>query len=240
MLFKGLLKKLIHKVLLPLIDFAANCKLFIKIYIFMEDKNMKQKIITVSVLTCIIVVFGILYFNYNCDVYVNNTSFFDIIVAFTAFFGVFGIIFQSQRSKNIEEAQFIFELNQEFINNEKYQKVLDILSRSDNVSLTEDEIKLITHYCGYFEPLYILLKKEIVKIEMVDSLFCYRFFSVINNKYVQDFVLTPDKEYFINIVKLHYLWKKYKLNKRYDNHIPMSDTDLSLLPWYNNIRMGRR
>lgn len=200
---------------------------------------MKQKFITVFVSSFLVILFGIIYFNYDFDLYIKDTLFFDIIVAFTAFFGVFGIIFQNQRSKNIEEAQFIFELNKEFINNASYQRVLDLLM-DNNTSLTKDEINIITQYCCYFEPIYIMLKKKIVNLSLIDSLFCYRFFNIVNNKYVQEIVITPNKEYLINIIKLHYIWKKYRLKRKCDNSIPRFDTDLSLLSWYKDLVIDKR
>ena len=202
---------------------------------YWEDKYMKQKIIIIFISSLLTILFGIIYFNYNCDIYIYNTLFFDIIMAFTAFFGVFGIIFQSQRTKNIEEAQFIFELNKEFINNETYQKVLDLLMNNSIISPTKEEVSLITQYCSYFESIYIMVEKKIINLSLIDSLFCYRFFNVINNKCVQEFIITPNKEYLNNIIKLHYIWKKYRLKRKYDNNIPLLHTDLSLLPWYNDF-----
>lgn len=192
---------------------------------------MKKKILVVGAFISLIIILGIIFFKCNLDSLFGDTIFFDILTTFTAIFGVFAIIFQTGRSKDLDEAQFIINLNQQYFSNENYQKVVDLLEAE---TIPEGIDNIIAQYFDFFEPIYILLNKGIIHVKVIDDLFCFRFFSVVNNKYVQDKILTPHKDYYKNITRLHQLWKKYRLNNGLD--IPLVSTDLSLVDWYNDFR----
>lgn len=196
--------------------------------------NRKIFFVCVSAFLIIgIIVSGVVYFKYNFDSIFKNTIFFDALTTFAAIFGVFAIVFQSGRTKELDEAQFIFNLNQQYISNTNYQKMLGILETNSCETVPPDIDNIIAQQFDFFEPMYILLHKGIIHINLIDDLFCFRFFSVVNNKYVQDKVLTPHKDYYRNIVLLHKIWKDYRLNKRLD--IPLINSDLSLVDWYDDV-----
>lgn len=199
---------------------------------------MKKNLFIVCGLVFLIIVFGIVFFKYNFDSFLENTAFFSILTTFTAIFGVFAIAFQSGRSKELDEAKFIFDLNQQYINNTNYQKMLDVLEGNLCETVPAGIDNIIAQHLDFFESIYILLHKGLIRISIIDDLFCFRFFSVVNNKYVQDKVLTPHKEYYRNIVMLHKIWIKYRLNKHLD--IPLISSDLSLVDWYNDFCHHRK
>lgn len=199
---------------------------------------MKRNIFIVCGLVSLITVFGIVFFRYNFDSFIENTIFFNILTTFTAIFGVFAIAFQSGRSKELDEAKFIFDLNQQYINNTNYQKMLDVLETNLHETVPADIENIIAQHLDFFESIYILLHKGLIRISIIDDLFCFRFFSVVNNKYVQDNVLTPHKDYYRNIVMLHRIWKKYRFSKHLD--IPLISSDLSLVDWYNDFYYHRK
>lgn len=194
---------------------------------------MKRLFSTVILFVFIITICSLIYFRYDFDALIGNTIFFDALTAFTAILGVFGIIYQSNRSKKLDEIQFIFSLNQQYISNPNYQKVLDALEKESYDAYPGDILEIISQNLDFFEPIYILLKQEVIDIALIDNLFCFRFFMIVNNSFVQDNVLTPHKEHYNNIVLLHYIWKTYRQKKNLD--IPFSSSDLSKLDWYNDI-----
>lgn len=201
---------------------------------------MKKRIIFTLTCICIIIVYYVIVLRYNSDFLKKGTNFFDILVTFTAICGVFGIIYQNSQSNKLNEVQFVFNLNQQYINNANYQKVLDMLE-TNSVEDGSIEINDIIAQClDFFESIYILLKSGSINIKLIDELFCFRFFIIVNNKYVQDNVLTPHKNYYKNIVRLHHMWKKYKLKKESGKSIPLLETDLSLLDWYGDACENRK
>ena len=158
----------------------------------------------------------------------------DLFGKYLSFGITFGLIFQSSRSKDLEEAQFIFSLSQEFINNDNYQLLLHSLEAKK--ALDRNLLNIAAQYLDFFEPLYVLIEKKMIKIDMIEDLFCYRFFSVVNNITIQEKVLTPHKEYYGNICKLHYVWKEYRRDRTRRKVIPLIETDLSKIEWYDSIR----
>lgn len=201
---------------------------------------MRKKFFVIFIFILLIFMISVVYFGMNLDHKIGNTVFFELLTAFTALFGVASIVFQSNRSKDLDEAKFIFDLNKQYISNKRYQTLLDLLSSNVSKTFPEDIEELISSYFDFFEPIYILIKKDILKLELIDDLFCFRFFSVVNHPFVQDMVLTKHKEYYANIVKLHFVWKKYRLKKKKDNNIPLLNSDLSLVEWYNNFLYSKK
>lgn len=192
---------------------------------------MKSRILTISFILIVLIAFGAFYFILQWDSFFAGTLFFDIIMTATAVYGVFALIFQNTRSKDLDEAQFVVSLNQEFIKNDNYQMLLDYLE--SNKALDNNLINIAAQYLDFFEPFYVLIQRQLINIDMIDELFCYRFFAVVNNETIQKKVLTPHKRYYGNICRLHFIWKKSRLSEKRKS-IPLIDTDLSKLKWYNS------
>lgn len=196
---------------------------------------MKKRIIVCFIFISIIVAYFVIVFRYNSDFLANGTNFFDMLMTFTAICGVFGIIYQNDQSNKLSATQFIFDLNQQYISNANYQKVLDMLEANLVEGDPAEFNDIVAQYLDFFESIYILLQNGLFNITLIDELFCFRFFTVVNSRYVQDNVLTPHKGYYGNIVRLHYIWKKYKIKKGLGKSIPMINSDLSLLDWYGDM-----
>jgi hypothetical protein len=58
------------------------------------------------------------------------------------------------------------------------------------------------------------MERDVIDIRLLDDLFRYRFFIVVNNKDVQDMELLPDAPYYRNIYTMDSLWIKY-ISKRH-------------------------
>lgn len=174
---------------------------------------------------------SMLYFYFDIDTSLNNTVFFEMITTITAVFGVILVLLQITRSKNLEEAQFIFSLNQEYINNSNFQRVLDIID--NDADFSEDDYSTVVQMFDYFESIYILVKNKLIDIEVIDDLFCYRFFAVINNSKIQNKLLIPKKEFYANIIKLHFVWTEYRIKN--NNKIPFCEFNLTNINGYSDL-----
>ena len=180
----------------------------------------------------------------------NNISyvslFCEIIVALTSMLGAIGIVSSMKKDCDLDEAKFIVELNNSFIQNSDFYMVYDFWDKyHDKKSFksmpSKDKkelptvISLTYKYLDFFEPLYLLVKKKIVEIETVEELFEYRFCVVVNNWGVQHYVLNSKEEkylekgYYDNIINLYCIIKEYKYNsKRLIDSInmPLGNNDL--------------
>jgi len=151
-----------------------------------------------------------------------------------------GLLYQFNREKNINEAEFVLNINDSFITNESLMKIYKKLEESKAEGqktdpFTDDEITLIANYLSFFEPFYGLLKQKVVKFSAIDQL-AYRFFLATNNKFVQRVSLCrPGYESaWKDLYKLHHLWKKHRTEKN-NLEIWQKEHDLSNCPKYEEI-----
>ena len=194
---------------------------------------MKKAVSLMILLGMVIIALGVLYFLNDIDAVISNTVFFEIITTITAVFGVFGFIWQMSESKELEQSQFIIDLNKLYFTNKNFEKVMSAVI-NNTLEFSSGNIQTEIIECmNYFEPFYIILKNNAVDMNAIDELFAGRFFTIINNKYIQDTIITPKKDFYHNIVCLHHLWRAYRLRK--GKSIPYESSDLSLLSWYNEI-----
>lgn len=200
---------------------------------------MKKTVCLVFLLCITILILGIVYFRSDIDAKISGTLFFEALTTFTAVFGVFGFIYQMAESKELEEAQFLIDLNKLYFNNKIFENILNAVTEGHPESFQGDIKTEIVKYIDYFEPFYLILKNHAINMKTIDELFCFRFFALINSRYVQDTVLTPNHDFYHNIVRLHFIWKEYRTKN--GRSVPFESSDLSLLPWYGEaFRSGKK
>ena len=189
---------------------------------------MKQ-IVPFFVFLLILVMLGFLFFWFNFDNSLKNTVFFGALEAVGALFGLFGLIYQEKENKKIESASFIVELNQNYLSDISHQKLIAALEESPENWSPEIRDSAIQHL-DFFEPFCILVENRIIDIRLINDLFAYRFFRVVNDLRVQDNIIGKTPDSYRNIIVLHYIWKKHKTQK--NESIPFEATDLSHQAWY--------
>lgn len=173
----------------------------------------------------------------------------DIIITITSILGAIGIVSSLHKDRALEEAQFIVNLSNSFVQNPDYYIVYDFwnkyhdkkafknMSKKDKKKLPQI-ISLTYKYLDFFEPLYFLVEKNIIEISTVDELFEYRFCMIVNNWGVQHYVLNPrnkrylEEGYYDNIIRLYMHIRKYRYSDKglkYSFgliHMPIEDNDL--------------
>ena len=175
-----------------------------------DQSNIFLIIILLLVITCISLIFEV-------DRRVNPSENSIILAActvITAFVGVCGVVvffFQWERSRKLNQAQFIVNLYSGFMSNcaivELYSKLEDPKKTID----IEDKVRM-TAYLSYFEMIHILLKDNILSIKEVNDLFAYQFFLAVHDKRVQEIELKRDAVYYPEIFKLHNKLLIYRIN----------------------------
>ena len=138
----------------------------------------------------------------------KETSFTDIIAAVTALVGALAIWFQMKRAKDMEEGSFIVGLNESFLGSDGIRNIYRKLV--SQIPLTEDDRIEIVEYLTFFETIYVLYKRGLVEISVLDDLFSYRFFLAVNNPDIQRLELICDAPYYKNLYTLDYVWSNYR------------------------------
>jgi len=137
------------------------------------------------------------------------------ITTVTTVVGVFAIWLQMQKGKKLNEGEFILNLRTQFVDNPHIFQLtlkLEKYDRSDkkNNPFSEDDISDVAAYMTFFEVMYLLMKRNIIKLHMVDLLFSFHFFLLINNEKVQELELIPCQDYYIDVYRLYYHWTNYR------------------------------
>ncbi|MGE4571923.1 MAG: hypothetical protein AB7E09_04175 [Candidatus Izemoplasmatales bacterium] len=141
------------------------------------------------------------------------------ITTITAIIGACAIWIQMKKNKSLNEGEFIVNLNKQFTEN---KSIYDLFLKMEKYERTdksknpfdEDDIAKVAGYMTFFEVIYSLIVRKIIKIWMIDDLFSYQFFLIMNNACIQELELLPCQEYYINVYKFADLWMKYR--KKHD------------------------
>jgi len=168
------------------------------------------------------------------------------ITTLTTIIGVFAVWLQMQKGKKLNEGEFILNLRKQFVDNPHLFQLslkLEKYDRSDKTEnpFSEDDISDIAAYMTFFEVMYLLIKRDIIKLTMVDLLFAFHFFLLINNPRIQEIELIPCQEYYIDVYRLYLEWITYRQKKNmpvygFENNI-LSKLDKKLL---QQIYKGKR
>lgn len=130
---------------------------------------------------------------------------------------------EEARRRDIEEAQFILQYNQSFIQDENMCQVEALLEKwlrrhkekEDICIINESNRQLFINYMVYLEGLAALVLRGVLQIEHIDDLMAYRFFLAVNNPEVQRSQLRPYASYYRGCFKLYTIWKQYRIDKNY-------------------------
>lgn len=153
------------------------------------------------------------------------------------------IVFQLEQDKNIEktendiqEAQFILQYNQTFIQDENMSYVESCMERqmengSTEIIINDENRQKFINYLVYLEGLAPLILSGVLKLDHIDDLFAYRFFLAVNNKNVQTDQLLRYAPYYQGCYKLYEFWSDYR--KKNCKPIILEATSLDKIDFYN-------
>jgi len=144
---------------------------------------------------------------------------------------------QLRRSEHLNEASYMMNLNNQFINNKEMTAVEHELELYFNKSLFAKDIsevelgldlnresqdcqKLI-NYLVHMEGLAAIVQTGVLHLDVIDDLFAYRFFIAVNNPVIQRNELLPYANFYQGCFRLSKLWtEKWREEKR---EIPLDE-----------------
>ena len=188
----------------------------------MNREVFKNSLFYITIIIVVISIGATIYISH--DNWIVNT-----ITTLTTVVGVFAVWMQMQKGKKLNEGEFILNLRNQFVDNPHiFQMTLKLekYDRSDKKinPFTEDDISDIASYMTFFEVMYLLMQRNIIKLNMVDLLFSFHFFLLINNERIQEIELLPCQDYYVDVYRLYYQWENYRRAKNlpiygYENSI---------------------
>ena len=149
---------------------------------------------------------------------IHDGVFESIVTMIIAITGAIAIWYQLKKEKDIDEASFIVNLNNSFVENDGIKKIYSELRGNMNTLDVnpfdaQAERRYIVDYLTYFETIYILYKKDVFSIAELDEMFAFRFFIAINDPYIQQIELKPNGPFYEDLYILYKPWKEYRLKK---------------------------
>lgn len=158
----------------------------------------------------------------------------DIVV--TVLTIVAGVTFwlEYHHNSKVNEAQFIMELNNQFISNKhmitiehkleqfyalvKDDKKMDEKRRRE-VKAAEETLRTVfalesidrqylVNYLVHLEGIATLVQSGVIKLSTITDLMSYRYFIAVNNPVVQELEILPYRDFYQGIVTLYPLWKR--------------------------------
>ena len=134
---------------------------------------------------------------------------------------------QLRRTENLNEANFIMNLNNQFISNKEMTSVeqkleqffyaangkkaeeIEAMPLALNIEdRTHDDCQRMINYLVHMESLAAIVQRGVLHLGVIDDLFAYRFFIAVNNPVVQKYELLPYANYYQGCFKLAKMWSK--------------------------------
>ena len=140
--------------------------------------------------------------------------------------------------KLLSEAQFVMNLNQQFISNKEFsnlewelERYYNAVRRNQLTDKYQEEFKAmfdlnnskrqaLVGYLVYLEGIAALVNNGVLKLKTIDNLMAYRYFIAVNNPIVQELELLEYSEFYKGCFGIYKEWTKISKN------IPMSENNL--------------
>ena len=137
---------------------------------------------------------------------------FTILGGIAGIIGLIAIWYQLKKNKEINDAQFIIEIFEQFRSHSQlFSKINPYEIRDKNLN-KKDKNKIVS-LLGFYESIYYLLDKNVISFETVNNSFGYTFFSLVHHEYVQKSELASYGDYYRTIFRLHKIWVDYRKSK---------------------------
>ena len=124
-----------------------------------------------------------------------------------------------KHQNDIEEASFILQYNQSFIQDVNMTEVEHLLEdqayyyKEPKEIINKENRQKFVNYLVYLEGMAPLILKGVLTLDYIDNLMAYRFFLAVDNVEVQENQLIPFAEYYRGCYRLYKMWKEYRENR---------------------------
>ena len=195
----------------------------------------KETIITYSLMTvmCVGIIIGSLFGGVG-DIIST------IVTSVTAVISAIAVYIQMRKDTEITQAEFLLEFSKFFYTFEGAQKLEQKIDKSIDkgvvLKITSDDYEEVNDYMLWLEGLASMVINKTLSIKLIDNMYNYRFFALVNNPYVQQSELSAFASYYRNIFKLHSMWSDYR--KLHNKEILYEKYDLSKLEVYDSVVNG--
>lgn len=159
-----------------------------------------------------------------------------ITTAITAIIGAIAVYIQMRKDKEISETEFLLEFSKFFYTFEGAQalekKIDRAMERGEIYEWSEEDYNSLSDYMIWLDALSTMIINKTLSLKLVNNIFNYRFFTVVNNPSLQRKELCVYGVYYKSIFKAHNMWVKYR--KALGQPILFEEYDLSKVEIYES------
>lgn len=177
----------------------------------------RRRPIYITLVTSILIISVYLYLKH-----INPSTDTDTIMVCLAIFTAVAFFLEYHQNNKLNEAQFVIDLNNQFLNEGKMPLVEHDLERYFN---TQDRSKIdselrnkyepnktehqdLVNYLVHLEGVAALINNGVLRLDAINDLMAYRYYIAVNNPVVQDIELIKYRDYYQGIIKLYPAWRK--------------------------------
>lgn len=157
-----------------------------------------------------------------------------IVTTITAVIGAIALFIQFKKDKAVNQASFIVDFYEKFNSSDQNERVLDELNKKFEDKNYKTQIlsmhSEVLSYLYWVRTLCSFINNKVIDFEIADEMFSYRFFSITNNKAVQEMELEKFDYLYKLIYKTHRNWSAWRAKKGLPAFYP--DEDLALTKNY--------
>ena len=153
-----------------------------------------------------------------------DSMFSDSLEIAIAVVGAALVIYQLSKDHQITRAEFIYNLNQTFAENERISVIYELLKkdRDEKVDITKEDGRKMGDYVMFFHIMEYLISRGLVSMDMVDNIFANKFFIFMHHEKTWEYQTQYDG---INkpLIDLYVRWYNYRSIKElevlYDDYV---------------------
>lgn len=169
---------------------------------------------------------------------VADSAYTDIIATSLTIIATVLLFMELKSNEQINEAQLIMELNNQFISNAQLSEVevgleryyleyrkakssgVDVASITFGVDMDTFDYKRqgVVNYLVHLEGIAALVNEGVLHLNVITDLMAYRYFIAVNNPVIQEKELEPYKDYYQGIYGIYNQWSR----KLGEDKVPMA------------------
>ena len=173
---------------------------------------MKNRNTSITLLLTVVITFLAVYLvRLTYDSFVG-----DALEIAIAAIGVLLVLFQLKKDHQINKAEFIYRLNQNFSENANISVIYELLKKSRDEGIvkvfSKEDGRKMGDYIMFFEIMAYLVAEGIVSMALVDTIFANKFFLFAHHPQVWEYQMAFDE---INLPFLTFFikWHNYREKK---------------------------
>ena len=187
---------------------------------YIRNRRQDRHRIRIMILAIVVLICLYMLGQYFCDwEWLTET-----IATIIAIITVVAFWLEYHENKLLNEAQFIMELNEQFLSNSNLSDVEWVLEKyynrsrkntltneyekefEDQFDLEEGERQHLVNYLVHLEGIAALINNGVIHLDAIDDLMSYRYFVAVNNPIVQKLELLEYPDYYKGCIGIYDAW----------------------------------